>query len=443
MTVGIAEALSATHREAVEQLRAGDHNTFLVGFLTTSTMLEISNLAIADLGLDEYAHAAAQIITQFAPLDRVRLELVPVEIEPVVASIGTCVDGGDGVGDSTPQVCRVAIEGTGSVVLTACDIPAPLAENGFLDLAAEHIAGGFRFLIEAERRRRRAAFADTLALVAALDDRWNQHDLGLLARAISVLPGVRAATIRVRATRPAYELTASCGELTGCVVERSFTIDQRVAVDVTVAFPCEPALDQLDDVDSVLATLAVNLSRIEQNLRLADEAETDQLTGLANRRRVSRSLMTARELSDRTGRPFAVLLCDLDHFKAVNDERGHSIGDTVLVNFADLLTENAREQDTVARWGGEEFMVVCPDCGMAEAIALGQQIIERCPDAFVDVLGPDSRQTTSVGIAVYPDHGRNPEMVIRAADDSLYRAKRAGRNQVSTADDLSHLASAT
>jgi diguanylate cyclase (GGDEF)-like protein len=80
---------------------------------------------------------------------------------------------------------------------------------------------------------------------------------------------------------------------------------------------------------------------------------------------------------------------------------------------------------------------------MAEAIALGQQIIERCPDAFVDVLGPDSRQTTSVGIAVYPDHGRNPEMVIRAADDSLYRAKRAGRNQVSTADDLSHLASAT
>ena len=430
--MGVVQALSAMHREAVEQIRAGDHSTFLVGFLTTSTMLEISGLANRELRLDEYAQAAAQTIAQYAPLDRVRLELIPDELPPFTAAVGMPAD------DTTelPHAGRVAVDGAGTVVLSAYSLPAPLAEAGFLEIAAGHIAGGFRHLLEDERRRRRAAVADTLALVASLDEQWGQQELETLARALATLPGVRAAQISVGANRLAGVLTASSGVMCGHVVERVFTIDERVEAEVTTAYVGEPDDDQLRVLDDVLCTLAANLSRIEQNIRLTSEAETDQLTGVANRRRVGRSLVAARAMSDRRQQPFAVLLFDLDHFKSVNDRLGHAVGDAVLIRFAELLRGNVRPFDTVARWGGEEFLLLCPDCGMEGAIAVSRRVIEQCPDALADVLPPEVRQTTSVGIAVYPDHGGMPETVIRSADEALYRAKREGRNRWSAAGDL-------
>ncbi|MCX6521987.1 MAG: hypothetical protein NTZ21_15115 [Actinobacteria bacterium] len=87
--MSVINALSQMHREAVEQIRAGDHNAFLVGFLTTSTMLELASLTNTDMRIDEYATAAAETITQYAPIDRVRLRLEPDDLPPIVASVAS------------------------------------------------------------------------------------------------------------------------------------------------------------------------------------------------------------------------------------------------------------------------------------------------------------------------------------------------------------------
>ncbi|MCB1001976.1 MAG: GGDEF domain-containing protein [Ilumatobacteraceae bacterium] len=427
--MSVIQALSDMHREAVEQIRAGDHNAFLVGFLTTSTMLELSSLTNTDLRLDEYADAAAQTISQYAPLDRIQLTLAPEEFSPIVARVGFHDD------DATAlvHVARVEIDDVGVVELATASMPDPLAEAGFLDIAADHIASGLRVMLESERRRRRAAVADTLALVASLNEQWGQGELDALAQSIATLPGAHAAHLGVGANRLAGVLTADYGHLGGEVIERSFTIDERVQADVAIAYRVEPTSEQLELLDEILTTLAANLSRIEQNIRLTSEAETDQLTGVANRRRVGKSLAAARAMSDRRNEPFAVLLFDLDHFKSVNDRLGHAVGDQVLARFAEVLQANVRPFDTVARWGGEEFMLLCPDCGVPGAIAISQRVLEQCPRRFDDVLPPEIVQTTSVGIAVYPEHGRTPESVIHAADEALYRAKREGRNRWSAA----------
>ncbi len=430
--MSVIHALSEMHREAVEQIRAGDHNAFLVGFLTTSTMLELASLTSADLRLDEYVTAAAETITQYAPIDRVRLRLEPDDLPPIVASVGirTAADRLDDTdADDLPFSARFEAEGVGSVVVSTVDLAAPLQEGGFLAIAAEHIGKGLQQVMEAERRRRRAAVADTLALIASLNEQWGQPELEALAGALAMLPGAHAAHIGVGANRLAGVLDATVGLLVGELVERSFTIDERVQADVVIAYRDDPTGEHTNVLDEILATLAANLSRIEQNIRLTSEAETDQLTGVANRRRVGKSLAAARAMADRRNEPFAVLLFDLDHFKSVNDRLGHAVGDQVLMEFAVLLQANVRPFDTVARWGGEEFMLLCPDCGVSGAVAISQRVLDQCPGSFDEILPPEMCQTTSVGIAVYPEHGRTPESVIHAADEALYRAKREGRDR--------------
>jgi diguanylate cyclase (GGDEF)-like protein len=437
--MSVIRELSQMHRDAVEQIRAGDHNAFLVGFLTTSTMLELANLTNADMRLDAYATAAAETITQYAPIDRIRLRLEPDDLPPIVASVGfrTSTDrhdaGSDESVDELPFSARVEVEGAGAVVVSTVDLAPPLHEGGFLAIAAEHIGKGLRQVVEAERRHRRAAVADTLALIASLNEQWGQAELESLTGTLAMLPGTHAAHIGVGANRLAGVVDATVGSLVGQLVERSFTIDERVQADVVIAYRDEPTTEQTSLLDEVLATLATNLSRIEQNIRLTSEAETDLLTGVANRRRLGKSLAAARAMADRRNEPFAVLLFDLDHFKSVNDQLGHAVGDQVLIEFAVLLQANVRPFDTVARWGGEEFMLLCPDCGMSGAMAISQRVLDLCPGSFDGILPPELRQTTSVGIAIYPEHGRTPESVIHAADEALYCAKREGRNRWSAA----------
>jgi diguanylate cyclase (GGDEF)-like protein len=130
----------------------------------------------------------------------------------------------------------------------------------------------------------------------------------------------------------------------------------------------------------------------------------------------------------------AVLLCDLDHFKQVNDRFGHETGDRVLSSFAALLRTSVRAHDTVIRWGGEEFLVILPGCDRAGAACLADRLLAACPDSCAAHLPDDVRQTTSIGIAVYPAAARTPEALIGAADDALYRAKREGRNRHRTAE---------
>ena len=157
---------------------------------------------------------------------------------------------------------------------------------------------------------------------------------------------------------------------------------------------------------------------------------TDPLTGLANFRSLSETLGREIERAARFGRPLGVLMLDVDHFKAVNDSRGHAVGDTVLTDLGRRLRGLVRDVDTVARYGGEEFAVVLPETDRRGAVEVAQRVVEavRREPFGREVLSEPLRVTVSVGVAGYPEDGESATDLMRVADDALYRAKRAGRD---------------
>lgn len=161
-------------------------------------------------------------------------------------------------------------------------------------------------------------------------------------------------------------------------------------------------------------------------------ATTDPLTGLANRRAF---LMRAREEVDRAarhGRPMSVVMIDIDHFKVINDRHGHDVGDQVLQRVAALVRDTVRQSvDVVARFGGEEFVLLLPETGLAGARILAERIRKAFEESLVDTDGGPVSFTASFGVEEFRtalDTG--VETVLKRADDALYRAKAAGRNRV-------------
>lgn len=156
---------------------------------------------------------------------------------------------------------------------------------------------------------------------------------------------------------------------------------------------------------------------------LEQRAETDPLSELANRRGAERYLSQEAAKADRYPRPFSVVLIDIDHFKAINDEHGHEVGDRVIQEFAKVITDTVREVDLAARWGGDEFLVAAPGID-----ARGARIAaKRCRDALARTSVAGVRLTMSVGITEY-EPGLGIEDAISRADVMLYRAKAAGRD---------------
>lgn len=161
---------------------------------------------------------------------------------------------------------------------------------------------------------------------------------------------------------------------------------------------------------------------------------TDGLTGLWNRRQFELRAAQELERASRFGERFAVVLADLDDFKAVNDVFGHLAGDAVLVETAKRLVIHTREVDLVARFGGEEFVLLLPQTDPAGAVRVAEKVREEVADALLDTgVGPMS-VTLSAGVACHPDDGHTIEALLRAADAALYAAKAAGKNRVLQAD---------
>ncbi len=196
------------------------------------------------------------------------------------------------------------------------------------------------------------------------------------------------------------------------------------------------SFDESDE--DALRTLANQASIAVDNIHLHNEAQrlstTDALTGLWNFRYLSMSLAREIERSTRFDRPLAVLMLDLDRFKQVNDAHGHPRGDTVLRELAERVHEQIREVDTFARYGGEEFVVVLPETNVDGAALLAERIcnaVRREPFRHEDE--PPLDISVSIGVAAFPAHGQTPATLMRAADQALYQAKRAGRDQWSVA----------
>ncbi|MDR3640217.1 MAG: sensor domain-containing diguanylate cyclase [Humidesulfovibrio sp.] len=167
--------------------------------------------------------------------------------------------------------------------------------------------------------------------------------------------------------------------------------------------------------------------------RVEEMATTDKLTGLLNRQTLDVLFQQAISLAQRAGEPLAVLLADIDYFKAVNDRHGHLAGDGALKCVAACLRQNLRASDTVCRWGGEEFLMILKNCDAQAGRALAEKLRQAVEaDAELRALTPDG-VTLSFGVAQL-SAGETEENLVGRADKALYEAKLAGRNRVCVAD---------
>ena len=169
----------------------------------------------------------------------------------------------------------------------------------------------------------------------------------------------------------------------------------------------------------------------EEKSVLQELTMRDSLTGLHNRRFLDAALSRELVRTEREGKRLAVIVMDLDHFKNVNDQYGHAAGDETLRMLAELLKRGARESDLICRYGGEEFVAIMPgmsaDQALERAESWRQQLEETtivCGDSKISI-------TLSAGIAVFPDHGNTPNLLLAGADKMLYKSKGEGRNRVS------------
>lgn len=160
--------------------------------------------------------------------------------------------------------------------------------------------------------------------------------------------------------------------------------------------------------------------------RLRTHAQVDGLTGLANREKLDVELARTLSLAARGGQPLAVAMIDLDHFKRINDEHGHLVGDKVLHDLASRLARSVRATDTVGRWGGEEFLLLCPNTDAAGALAVAEKLRAAvAAEAFAGGLW----LTVSLGVAIATGN-EAPDVMLDRADRALYQAKKTGRNRV-------------
>lgn len=167
--------------------------------------------------------------------------------------------------------------------------------------------------------------------------------------------------------------------------------------------------------------------------RLSDAAHVDPLTGLFNRRYFEEWAQQTLAQAEHRGEKFALLFIDIDRFKNINDAHGHEKGDVVLASIARLIQLSCRKTDIVARYGGEEIVVVLCDSASKDALRVANAINHMIREQSPTVVGIPV--TVSIGIATYPVHGTDLKEILASADKALYRAKQAGRDTVCTCDE--------
>ena len=191
---------------------------------------------------------------------------------------------------------------------------------------------------------------------------------------------------------------------------------------------------QLLWLPTAVLLLALGFMRMVQDRREARSrraALRDPLTRMLNRRALERVLEHCTKAAGQQGRPLALLLVDVDHFKRVNDTYGHISGDKVLRHISRVLASNVRNDTYLGRFGGEEFVVVCPGAGMEDAQILAERLNLAVRSSSVQIQGQALRVTASIGgYAGVVEPGTAWEDVLEVADAAMYRAKAAGRDRV-------------
>ena len=359
----------------------------------------------------------------------------------------------------------------------AASAGAARATGLILGAAVAGIVMGALFLWRGIRRIRRnlepgqdqAEFADTLQIANGEDEAHQllqRHLERTLPATIAVVLNRNNSADRLEAVTPLPSGSPLEGTLRGaeprsCLAVRSGRTHSEsggrsplLSCSVCAAVPgvssCVPLTVGGEVIGSVLVSRPTPYSEAEEqriresvsqaapvlanlrNLAVAEiRAATDGLTGLPNKRAVTDALKRTFAQATMTKAPLALLLLDLDHFKQVNDQRGHAVGDQVLASVGATLRSVLRARDFAGRNGGEEFAVLLPDTDIAAALDIAERV--RAAIAEISLPGTDVPVTASIGVAGFPDHGATLERLERLADAALYVAKRQGSNRVELA----------
>jgi diguanylate cyclase (GGDEF)-like protein len=240
--------------------------------------------------------------------------------------------------------------------------------------------------------------------------------------------------------RPALLSCPVCAPVPGTSCCVPLTVGGEVIGSVLLSRPepySEAEEQRIHESVGQAAPVLANL----RNLAVAEiRAATDGLTGLPNKRAVTDALKRTFALATTAQAPLALLLLDLDHFKQVNDQRGHPVGDQVLANVGATLRGVLRAGDFAGRNGGEEFAILLPGTSITDAIEIAERV--RAAIADISISGSDVSVTASIGLAAFPDHASTLDRLERLADAALYVAKRQGRNRVELAEVASALTEA-
>ena len=282
----------------------------------------------------------------------------------------------------------------------------------------------------------------------------NRNNSADRLEAVTPLPGGSPLADTLRRAKPRSCLAVRSGRTHQQDPGRSALLACPVCAACPGATFCLPLTVGGQVIGSVLLNHAVPYAEAEQqrirdsvgqaapvlanlrNLAVAEiRAATDGLTGLPNKRAVTDAMKRLFAQALTTTSPLGLLLIDLDHFKRINDEWGHPVGDQVLANVGAVLRNVLRAGDFAGRNGGEEFAVLLPDTGIPAALEIAERI--RAAIAGISLPGADVAVTASLGVVGFPDHATALERLERLADAALYTAKRGGRNRVELADPAS------
>jgi diguanylate cyclase (GGDEF)-like protein len=173
--------------------------------------------------------------------------------------------------------------------------------------------------------------------------------------------------------------------------------------------------------------------------KIKNVSDTDELTGLYNMRAFGAILQRSLREAARHSQPLSLAMIDSDNLKAINDSYGHDAGNKLLVQLVNRIRDAVRTSDTIARYGGDEFLVLLPQTGSAGAVEVAERIRRGIEDARIDIGGHVARATVSVGVVTYPTDGGDLPTMMEKVDRALYKAKQAGRNRVVAHSDAQAL----
>jgi diguanylate cyclase len=315
------------------------------------------------------------------------------------------------------------------------------------------VAGGFGLAAARSKKTRLKETTPVLvqtmvALFLTLGVAWSYPGIAILML-LTVVVILPTAALRLS---PRQLLVLALLATVGCV---AVVVRHQGQLSIPIGSLREQALTGAFFLWTLIKGTSVNLAGMALRLALDDShsklsgalarveelAETDELTGLANRRRILDVLLKVHEQQSSLGRSFAVAMLDVDHFKRINDTYGHALGDEVLRIIGTLMRGTKRVDDAAGRIGGEEFLLVLPGTTTAgEANAMAERLRLAVEGYDWSKLQPELHVTASIGLTV-AQAGEDPEKVLRRADEGLYEAKRSGRNRTSLVPAISAAAS--